>query len=91
MLLPDRMAENAACAMLRDEIMQALGWLPLDCTIDGDIPRLRRKLKAIADEPLLIKSVRDVGYVSVTYCPQRTTIKKRLAPVNRRSLPGGRN
>ena len=89
MLLPDRMVENAARAMFRDEIMQTLGWLPLDRTIDGDISRLRRKLEAIADEPPLIKSVRDAGSVSVTYCPQRTTIKK--TPVNRRSLPGGRN
>jgi DNA-binding response OmpR family regulator len=91
MLLPDRMVENAARVMLRDEIMQAPGWLPLDGTIDGDIGRLRRKLEAIADEPLLIKSVRGLGYVSVTYCPRRTTIKKGLAPVNRRPPPGGRN
>jgi two-component system, OmpR family, response regulator len=38
-------------------------WSPLDRTIDGHVARLRRKIEATEDEPRMIKSVRNVGYV----------------------------
>jgi len=51
----------------RDEISQALhgrDWSPFDRTIDGHVARLRRKLDPPGGEaPLLIRSVRGVGYV----------------------------
>jgi DNA-binding response OmpR family regulator len=50
----------------RDEIMRLLmgrDWSPLDRTVDGHVARLRRKIEPPGDEPTLIKSVRNVGYV----------------------------
>lgn len=50
----------------RDEISLSLrgqAWSPLDRTIDGHVARLRRKIDPGHDEPLLIRSVRGVGYV----------------------------
>ena len=50
----------------RDEICQSLKgqeWSPLDRTIDGHVARLRRKIEPQGDEPTMIKSVRNVGYV----------------------------
>jgi DNA-binding response OmpR family regulator len=52
--------------LARDEISQELrgrGWTPLDRTIDGHVARLRRKIEPPSDAPMLIKSVRGVGYV----------------------------
>ena len=50
----------------RDEISNALygrDWSPYDRTIDGHVARLRRKIETPSDAPLLIRSVRGVGYV----------------------------
>lgn len=50
----------------RDEISNALhgrDWSPYDRTIDGHVARLRRKIEPAGDEPMLIRSVRGVGYV----------------------------
>lgn len=50
----------------RDDISQALfarDWSPLDRTIDGHVARLRRKIEPAGEKPLLIRSVRGVGYV----------------------------
>ncbi|WP_319823920.1 response regulator transcription factor [Thalassovita sp.] len=50
----------------RDEIYQSLhgrDWSPLDRTIDGHVARLRRKIEPAGDAPVLIRSVRGVGYV----------------------------
>ncbi|WP_050774242.1 response regulator transcription factor [Roseobacter sp. AzwK-3b] len=58
----------------RDEISLALrgqAWSPLDRTIDGHVARLRRKIDPGHDEPLLIRSVRGVGYVFTgEVCPE---------------------
>ena len=58
----------------RDEISLALRgqtWSPLDRTIDGHVARLRRKIDPGHDEPLLIRSVRGVGYVFTgEVCPE---------------------
>ena len=50
----------------RDEISNALhgrDWSPYDRTIDGHVARLRRKIESPGEAPLLIRSVRGVGYV----------------------------
>ena len=50
----------------RDEISNALhgrDWSPYDRTIDGHVARLRRKIETPDEAPLLIKTVRGVGYV----------------------------
>ena len=50
----------------RDEIMRLLvgrDWAPFDRTIDGHVARLRRKIEPPGEEPTIIKSVRNVGYV----------------------------
>jgi DNA-binding response OmpR family regulator len=52
--------------LTRDEIMLELRsreWLPLDRTMDGHVARLRRKIEPKGETPVLIKSVRGVGYV----------------------------
>lgn len=50
----------------RDDISQALhgrDWSPFDRTIDGHVARLLRKLEPRDEAPVLIRSVRGVGYV----------------------------
>lgn len=50
----------------RDEISWAVNgrpWSPLDRTIDGHVARLRRKIETPGEAPMLIRSVRGVGYV----------------------------
>jgi DNA-binding response OmpR family regulator len=52
--------------LTRDEIMLELRsreWLPLDRTMDGHVAQLRRKIEPKGETPVLIKSVRGVGYV----------------------------
>jgi two-component system, OmpR family, response regulator len=54
----------------RDMIMDLLKgneWTPFDRSIDALISRLRRKIEADPDNPVLIKTVRGVGYV---FAPQ---------------------
>lgn len=50
----------------RDDISRALHgreWSPYDRTIDGHVARLRKKIEPRGDAPVLIRSVRGVGYV----------------------------
>jgi DNA-binding response OmpR family regulator len=57
---------NSGRVLSRREISLALNgrdWSPMDRTIDGHIARLRRKIEGDGDEPRMIKSVRNVGYV----------------------------
>ena len=49
----------------RDQIMDLLkghAWSPYDRSIDNLVAKVRRKIEADADQPLLIKTVRGVGY-----------------------------
>ena len=60
------LAGHPGRVLSRDEISQALhgrDWSPFDRSIDGHIARLRRKLEPPGDAPVLIRSVRGVGYV----------------------------
>ena len=60
------LARHPGRVLSRDEISQALhgrDWSPFDRTIDGHIARLRRKLEPPGEAPVLIRSVRGVGYV----------------------------
>lgn len=57
---------NPGRVLSRDDISRALRgreWSPFDRTIDGHVARLRRKIKHPGDAPLLIRTVRNVGYV----------------------------
>lgn len=52
--------------LTRDTIIDLLkgpDWASLDRSIDTLVSRLRRKIEANHDEPLLIKTIRGVGYV----------------------------
>lgn len=60
------LAGHPGRVLSRDEISQALhgrDWSPFDRSIDGHVARLRRKLEPPGDAPVLIRSVRGVGYV----------------------------
>jgi two-component system, OmpR family, response regulator len=53
----------------RDDIMDLLkgrDWSPLDRSIDNLVARLRRKIEHDPERPLIIKTVRGVGYTLVT-------------------------
>lgn len=59
-------ASNPGRVLSRDDISQALhgrDWSPFDRSIDGHVARLRRKLEPAGEAPVLIRSVRGVGYV----------------------------
>jgi DNA-binding response OmpR family regulator len=50
----------------RDEIMDLLkghDWTPMDRSIDALVARLRKKLEPDSERPILVKTVRGVGYV----------------------------
>jgi DNA-binding response OmpR family regulator len=50
----------------RDELMDLLkghDWTPMDRSIDGLVARLRKKIEPETERPLLVKTVRGVGYV----------------------------
>lgn len=50
----------------RDELMDLLKgheWTPMDRSIDALVARLRKKLEPESERPLLVKTVRGVGYV----------------------------
>jgi len=50
----------------RDEIMDLLkghDWNPMDRSIDALVARLRKKLEPDSERPMLVKTVRGVGYV----------------------------
>ena len=60
--------ENAGRVLSRDELLQHTHGRPAgpaDRTIDIQVLRLRRKIEAVPDEPRIVKSVRNVGYVLV--------------------------
>ncbi len=61
----------------RDDICQALhgrDWSPFDRSIDGHVARLRRKLEPPGEAPVLIRSVRGVGYVFTGEVRQRVPV-----------------
>ena len=58
--------QNPKRVLSRDRLMDLLNgadWSPLDRTIDNQIARLRRKIERNPSTPVLIKTVRGVGYV----------------------------
>jgi two-component system OmpR family response regulator len=64
--LLEMFVKHPARVLSREEISQALkgqAWSPLDRTIDGHVARLRRKVEPLGEAPMLIKSVRGLGYV----------------------------
>lgn len=57
---------NPGRPMSRDRLMDLTGgaeWTPLDRTIDNQVARLRKKVERDAARPLLIKTVRGIGYI----------------------------
>ena len=75
MRLLELFVQHPGRVLSRDEISNALhgrDWSPYDRTIDGHVARLRRKIETPAEMPMLIRSVRGVGYVfsgEVTVAP----------------------
>ncbi|MDH4981184.1 response regulator transcription factor [Hyphomicrobium sp. D-2] len=60
------LTRHAGRTLSRDEIMRRLkgkSWSPLDRVLDKCIVQLRKKIEPVADEPILIKSIRSVGYI----------------------------
>jgi len=58
--------QNPKRVLSRDCLMNLLNgteWAPLDRTIDNQVARLRRKIERNPSAPVLIKTVRGVGYV----------------------------
>lgn len=58
--------QNPKRVLSRDRLMNLLNgvdWSPLDRTIDNQVARLRRKIERNPSAPMLIKTVRGVGYV----------------------------
>ena len=59
-------AENAGRVLNRDQLLEQAhdrGWEPYDRSIDIRISRLRRKIEQDPTKPLVIKTIRGVGYV----------------------------
>lgn len=57
---------NAMKPLSRDRLMDLIDgqeWAPLDRTIDNQVARLRKKVERDASRPLLIKTVRGIGYI----------------------------
>ena len=62
----------------RDEIMDVLkghDWSPLDRSIDNLVARLRKKIENDPDRPLLIKTVRGVGYTFTADVERQSSVK----------------
>ncbi len=58
--------ERPGRVLSRDELMDLLkghDWSPIDRSIDALVARLRKKIEPQSERPLLIKTVRGVGYV----------------------------
>ncbi len=58
--------QNAKRSLSRDRLMDLIDgpdWVPLDRTIDNQVARLRKKIERDPARPLLIKSVRGIGYM----------------------------
>jgi DNA-binding response OmpR family regulator len=61
--------QNPKLALSRDRLMDLMNgadWSPLDRTIDNQIARLRRKIERDPSKPVLIKTVRGIGYMFAT-------------------------
>lgn len=57
--------DNPKRALSRDRLMDLINgpaWIPLDRAIDNQVARLRKKVERDPARPLLIKTVRGVGY-----------------------------
>jgi len=57
---------NPKRPLSRDRLMTLIdgpGWAPLDRTIDNQVARLRKKIERDPARPMLIKTVRGVGYM----------------------------
>ncbi|SNR84911.1 response regulator [Puniceibacterium sediminis] len=57
---------NAKRPLSRDRLMDLIDgadWAPLDRTIDNQVARLRKKIERDPARPLLIKTVRGIGYM----------------------------
>lgn len=58
--------ERPGRVLSRDELMDLLkghDWSPIDRSIDALVARLRKKIEPQSERPVLIKTVRGVGYV----------------------------
>lgn len=58
--------ERPGRVLSRDELMDLLKdheWSPIDRSIDALVARLRKKIEPASERPMLIKTVRGVGYV----------------------------
>lgn len=58
--------DNPQKPLSRDRLMDLIGghdWAPLDRTIDNQVARLRKKIERDVSRPVLIKTVRGVGYM----------------------------
>jgi len=67
---------HAKKPLSRDRLMDLIdgqNWAPLDRTIDNQVARLRKKVERDPARPLLIKTVRGVGYV-LTESPTATSV-----------------
>lgn len=61
--------EHPKRVLSREHIMDQLNgieWAPLDRTIDNQVARLRKKLEREPANPMLIKTVRGIGYIFAT-------------------------
>jgi DNA-binding response OmpR family regulator len=45
------------------DLMRGIEWSPLDRSVDTLVGRLRKKIEKDPDQPVLVKTVRGVGYV----------------------------
>jgi len=45
------------------DLLHGTEWSPLDRTIDNHVARLRKKIERDASSPVLIKTVRGIGYM----------------------------
>ncbi|MEQ1715150.1 MAG: response regulator transcription factor [Hyphomicrobium sp.] len=57
--------ERPGRVLSRDDIMDQLkghDWSPIDRSIDALVARLRKKIEPLSERPVLIKTVRGVGY-----------------------------
>ncbi len=58
--------DNPKRPLSRDRLMDLINgpaWVPLDRAIDNQVARLRKKIERDPAQPLLIKSVRGIGYM----------------------------
>ena len=58
--------DNPQKPLSRDRLMDLIGghdWAPLDRTIDNQVARLRKKIERDVSRPVLIKTVRGIGYM----------------------------